>query len=99
MAIGAFVQGYMVTVTLGKGVVPNIRVYEGIVASVATIIWIAIATIKGMPISTTQSIVSGVIGIGLFRFLVKGIWCLNLGVVWRIILSWVLSPLTAILIA
>jgi PiT family inorganic phosphate transporter len=99
MAIGAFVQGYMVTVTLGKGVVPNISVYEGIVASVATIIWIAIATIKGMPISTTQSIVSGVVGIGLFRFLVKGIWCLNLGVVWRIILSWVLSPLTAILIA
>lgn len=99
MAIGAFVQGYMVTVTLGKGVAPNISVYEGIVASVAAIIWIAIATIKGMPISTTQSIVSGVIGIGLFRFLVKGIWCLNLGVVWRIILSWVLSPLTAILIA
>jgi PiT family inorganic phosphate transporter len=53
MAIGAFVQGYMVTVTLGKGVVPNISVYEGIVASVAAIIWIAIATIKGMPISTT----------------------------------------------
>jgi len=99
MALGAFIQGYMVIKTLGKGVVSNISVYESVVASIAAIIWIAIATVKGIPISTSQSITSGVIGIGLFRFLMIRLWDLKLDVILKIVLSWILSPLIAILIA
>jgi len=57
--------------------------------------------LKGMPVSTSQSIVGGVIGVGL-RMVLKdelSLSNLNLGVLTNILLSWIISPLSAILLS
>lgn len=66
-AVGAVVQGYMVMKTIGRGVVPDIDVVEAVAATLATFTWITIATLKGVPISTTHSVTSAVIGIGIAK--------------------------------
>jgi len=51
-----------------------------------------IASRLGIPVSTTHILVGSVLGVGLAR----GIGALDLGVVWRILVSWVLTlPIAA----
>lgn len=98
--IGAILQGYMVMKTLGKGVVSDIEVVGAISASLAAFIWIITASIKGIPISTTHSITGGVLGIGIaYTFLEGRASCINLGVISKIVLSWITSPLSAMILA
>jgi len=54
----------MVMKTLGKGIVTNIEV-AGALCAILADIWVLAASLKGMPISTSQSITEGVLGIGL----------------------------------
>lgn len=58
--------------TIGKGVVSNIEILGAIATSIAIFIWIMIASIKDIPISTTHSIVGGVIGIGIAYIFLEG---------------------------
>ncbi|MGB9729149.1 MAG: anion permease [Thermoprotei archaeon] len=99
--MGALIQGYMVMKTLGKGIVPEIDVIGAIAASLAAFIWIMIATVVGAPISTTHSITGGIIGIGLAYMLFDTMTeiTINLLVIRDIILSWVVSPLMAMILA
>jgi PiT family inorganic phosphate transporter len=94
--IGAGLQGFMVMKTIGKGVVPEIDVLGAISIIVAANIWILFATVRGMAISTTHAIISGVIGYGIVRFTIYGI---NATVLGTIALSWVLSPLCSLALA
>lgn len=95
-AIGAIVQGHMVMVTIGKGVVPRITALGALIASLAAGLWITLATWKGIPISTTHSITGAVIGLGIASFIREGIMNVNLLVVLKIVLSWIFSPLICI---
>ncbi|MEM3980882.1 MAG: inorganic phosphate transporter [Ignisphaera sp.] len=100
MSFGALVQGFMVMKTLGRGVVSYIDVVGSISASLAAFIWIMFATYKGLPISTTHSIVGSVVGIGLAYTLIdRRSISLNLDVLTKILLSWVTSPISAMIIA
>ncbi len=98
---GALIQGSSVIKTIGKGIVPTIPLAGAIAAVLAAGSWVLIATWKGMPISTSQSIVGGVIGVGLGMIL-KGelsLSDLNFSVLSNILLSWVVSPLSAIFLS
>lgn len=94
--MGAGLQGFMVMKTIGKGIVPEIDVLGAISIIIAANIWILFATLRGMAISTTHSIISGVIGYGIIQFTLAGI---NASVLGTIALSWIISPLCSLVVA
>ncbi len=99
-AVGAMVQGYMVMKTIGKGVVTDIDPKGALVASIAAGLWITLATWKGMPVSTTHSTVGAVLGIGLaYNLIGQSQGQINWNVVLMVVLSWITSPLAAILLS
>ena len=98
--LGAVFFGSHVTDTIRKGVLdfgPDGFSYElsqqlmyGFMAALlAAAIWLTIATKYGLPVSTTHSIVGGVIGMGLFIQPSSVNW----DKVFEIVLSWIASPL------
>ena len=95
---GAMFQGYMVMKTLGRGVIREMDACGALAASLAGFVWVMIATLRGIPISTTHSITGGVIGVGV-AYMLQGAGTLNLGVVTAIILSWIVSPVSAMALA
>ncbi len=64
-------------------------------ALLAAGIWLQIATMWGLPVSTTHSIVGAVTGFGLIAL---GVEAINWGQLGTIVMSWVVSPLTGALI-
>ncbi|MBN1150302.1 inorganic phosphate transporter [candidate division WOR-3 bacterium] len=93
---GAFFFGKTVTETICKGIVPltnftdpAVLVAGAFSAIIASAIFILAATRFDMPISTTHSIVGGLIGFGL---LAGGVKFINWFKVVFIVVSWVLSP-------
>ncbi|MEM3927110.1 MAG: inorganic phosphate transporter [Desulfurococcaceae archaeon] len=97
--IGALIQGHMVMKTLGKGIVPRLDLVGAVSASLTATFWVFLASLMGLPVSTSQSATSSVLGVGLAQIHKTGDprW-INLGVVQGIIMSWVLSPLLALLL-
>lgn len=102
---GAVLIGSHVTETISKGIVdvslfeptgtlgengPTILAVGMLSALIGAALWIHLATVFGLPVSTTHSIVGAVIGIGLVSFGFNGIkWGGLIGIVG----SWVVSPL------
>ncbi|RLG91213.1 MAG: inorganic phosphate transporter, partial [Thermoprotei archaeon] len=99
--IGALTQGWMVMKTLGKGIVTDIEVVGALCAVLGAGIWVLAASLKGMPISTSQSITGGVLGIGLAYVALEkmSIQEINWEVVINILLSWITSPALSIVLA
>jgi len=103
---GAVFFGSHVTDTIRKGVLDfgsdgfsyelsQNLMYGFLGALLAAAIWLTIATKYGLPVSTTHSIVGGVIGMGLFI----QVDSVNWGKVFEIVLSWIVSPLLGGIIA
>ncbi|MFV1957300.1 MAG: inorganic phosphate transporter, partial [bacterium] len=96
--LGAFMVGGNVTNTVRKGIVspsvfadnPEVFVLGMLAALLAAGIWLHFATFLGLPVSTTHSIIGGVVGFGL---LVGGLSAVNWGKFGFIVLSWFISPL------
>lgn len=93
---GAVLQGSMVMKTIGKGIVPEIDVVGAFAIILSANVWIFFATMRGMAISTTHSIICAVIGYGLVEFGLGGI---NLSILGTIVLSWIASPLCSLALA
>jgi PiT family inorganic phosphate transporter len=101
---GAVLAGGEVTSTIRKGIVdasllsdsPEILIYGMLSALLAAGIWLAIASHKGWPVSTTHSIVGAIVG---FAAVGIGMDAVHWSKVGTIVLSWVISPLIAGLIA
>jgi len=95
--VGAFFVGGEVSDTIRKGMldptvfeaVPYHLVYGMISALVAAAIWLHIASYLGWPVSTTHSIVGGVVGFGIIA---GGMDVINWGKIGMVVLSWVVSP-------
>jgi len=96
-AVGALTQGFMVMKTVGKGIVPEISIAGAFASVAAAVFWVnLVASRMGIDVSVTHSIVGAVFGYGLVAYGVEG---LNNGVLYLVILSWISSPFTALILA
>jgi PiT family inorganic phosphate transporter len=102
--LGAVLAGGEVTSTIRKGIVdasllsgtPSLLIYGMLASLLAAGTWLLIASRNGWPVSTTHSIVGAIVG---FAAVGIGIDAVQWGQVGTIVMSWVVSPLTAGLIA
>ena len=102
--LGAVLAGGAVTSTIRKGIVdtepltgsPELLIYGMLAALLAAGSWLLIASRKGWPVSTTHSIVGAIVG---FAAVGIGVDAVQWGKVGTIVMSWVVSPLTAGFIA
>lgn len=83
---GLALFGHRVIKTIGKGIT-HLTPSRGFAAELAAATTVVIASGTGLPISTTQTLVGAVLGVGMAR----GIAALNLGVVRNIVISWVVT--------
>lgn len=101
---GAFFAGDAVTDTVRKGILSvdfdtvtagfaNDLMYAFIAAMMAAAVWLTIATRYGLPVSTTHSIIGGIIGVGLVMEVQYGTSLIDWEVVEKVAISWVVSPL------
>lgn len=103
---GAVIAGAQVTDTIRNGIVnlshlqvePLQFVYIMMSALLAAALWLLLASRNGWPVSTTHSIVGGIVGssIALGTMLGGSSAALDLvqwGKIWTIVLSWILSPI------
>lgn len=102
--LGAVLAGGAVTSTIRKGIVdpdslrdtPLLLIYGMLASLLAAGTWLLIASRKGWPVSTTHSIVGAIVG---FAAVGIGVDAVQWGGVGRIVMSWIVSPLTAGIIA
>jgi len=95
---GAALAGGSVTRTIRKGIIdpsaivdrPEILVYGMLAALLAAGCWLAVASAKGWPVSTTHSIVGAIVG---FAVAGIGVEAVAWGKISQIVASWVVSPL------
>ncbi|MBL72992.1 MAG: hypothetical protein CMB41_07595 [Euryarchaeota archaeon] len=64
-----------------------------VAAMMAAAVWLTVATRMGLPVSTTHSIIGGIIGVGLILEVQFGEELIDWGVVRKVVMSWVASPL------
>jgi PiT family inorganic phosphate transporter len=67
--------------------------YAFIAAMMAAAVWLTVATRYGLPVSTTHSIIGGIIGVGLVMEVQYGTSLIDWEVVEKVAISWVVSPL------
>jgi PiT family inorganic phosphate transporter len=103
-ASGAFIAGGDVVKTIKKGII-DINAFGGSVdpfiwammaALLAAAIWLNFATMMKAPVSTTHSIVGGVMGAGIAA---AGFTIVSWGTMGKIAASWVISPVLGGVIA
>ncbi|MDP6146719.1 MAG: anion permease [Gammaproteobacteria bacterium] len=86
IVIGLVMLGYRVMKTVGTAIT-ELTPSRGFAAELAAAGTVVIASGIGLPISTTHTLVGAVLGVGLAR----GIGAINLGVVGKIIVSWIIT--------
>jgi len=102
-AAGAIIAGGDVVKTISKGIIDvsnmpstDVFVWAMMAALLAAAIWINIATFLGAPVSTTHSIVGGVMGAGIAA---EGLGAVHWDTMASIAASWVISPVLGGVIA
>ena len=101
--VGAIFMGSNVTSTICKGIVSpeaitsaNILAVGMLAALLSTAAWVLVATFTELPVSSTHSLIGGLLGFGLIA---GGIDVVQWGNVAKIALSWIVSPLFGGLLA
>lgn len=94
--LGAMLLGSRVIKTIGKGIVPmdkldpNVAIVVALAACFGAGTWVIVATVRGLPVSTSHSIVGAVAGAGL---------AVCAPVIWRklldIFICWIFTPVGA----
>jgi PiT family inorganic phosphate transporter len=93
IVVGLGTYGIRVIKTVGSQIT-SLTPSRGFSAELAAAFTIVVASGTGMPISTTHTLIGAVLGVGM----AKGLSAINLGVVGRIFLSWLITiPAGAIL--
>ena len=94
---GAYLAGGGVASTISKGIVdtrafeavPHLLVFGMLAALLAAAVWLMVATIMGWPVSTTHTIVGGVVGMGIAA---AGMDVVKWDKMGEIVASWFVSP-------
>jgi len=102
--LGAVLAGGEVTSTIRQGIVDvdhfsddvELLIYGMLASLLAAGTWLLVASRKGWPVSTTHSIVGAIVGFAAVGIGVDAVHWTKVG---TIVMSWVVSPLTAGLIA
>lgn len=103
-ASGALIAGGEVVRTIKSGIIdisafndnPDLFIWAMMAALLAAALWLNFATMVKVPVSTTHSIVGGVMGAGIAA---AGFSVVNWATVGSIIASWVVSPILGGIIA
>jgi len=94
MAVGAITYGSRVTDTVGKNITP--LDYSGaLAAQLSAAVGVHVFSMAGIPVSTSQAVVGGVIGVGL----TKGMRAVSTKKISTIFVGWVVTPLCAAVFA
>ena len=94
MAAGALTFGQRVTDTVGKSITP--LDYSGaLAAQLSAAFGVHLFSMLGIPVSTSQAIVGGVIGVGL----TKGAQAVSTQKIATIFIGWILTPACAAIFA
>lgn len=100
---GALIAGGEVVETISRGIVdpasvagPDTFISAMMAALLASAVWVNVATAIGAPVSTTHSVVGGVMGAGIAA---AGFAAVDWGVMAGIAASWVVSPLVGGVVA
>ncbi|GIU51386.1 inorganic phosphate transporter [Shewanella sp. KT0246] len=86
IVMGLAIFGKRVMQTIGKNIT-HLTPSRGFATELAAASTVVIASGTGLPISTTQTLVGAVLGVGMAR----GIAAINIGVVRNIVISWVVT--------
>jgi PiT family inorganic phosphate transporter len=86
IVIGLATYGYRVIATVGQNIT-QLTPSRGFAAQLATASTVVISSGFGLPISTTQTLVGAILGVGFAR----GIGALNLSVIRNIFMSWIIT--------
>jgi len=102
-AAGALIAGGEVVSTISKGIISpssfadqTVFVWAMMAALLSAAVWVNLATVLGAPVSTTHSIVGGVMGAGIAA---AGFATVDWVVMAQIAASWVISPVLGGVIA
>ena len=102
-ALGSFIAGGDVVKTIKNGIInpalfpnPEIFIWAMTAALLSAALWLNFATSVGAPVSTTHSIVGGVMGGGIAA---AGFSIVNWDTMTEIVSSWVISPLLGAIVA
>jgi PiT family inorganic phosphate transporter len=90
MAVGAITFGARVTDTVGKNITP-LNYTGALAAQFSAAFGVHIFSLAGIPVSTSQAVVGGVIGVGL----TKGMSAVSVRKIATIFVGWVITPLSA----
>jgi PiT family inorganic phosphate transporter len=101
---GAALAGGSVTKTIRKGIIdpsaiadrPELLVFGMLAALLAAGCWLALASFRGWPVSTTHSIVGAIVG---FAVAGIGVDAVAWGKIGQIVASWVVSPVLGAAVA
>jgi len=86
MALGTSIGGYKIIKTVGMGMV-KLGTYQGFAADIAAAISLLAATVFGIPVSTTHTKTTAIMGVGA----AKRISSVNWSVVKEMVFAWVLT--------
>ncbi len=92
LAVGALTFGRRITETVGSGIAP-LDVVTAFSAQMAAALAVHFFSILGIPVSTSQSVVGAVIGVGLYH----GVRTVKLKKIGEIVIGWVATPKAACL--
>ncbi|MEM2875239.1 MAG: inorganic phosphate transporter [Candidatus Hadarchaeales archaeon] len=100
-AAGGILVGPFVMKTVDRGLIPREQLsleavaVGSFTAVLSAVIWIVFSTWKGMPVSTTHSVVGGIIGFGL-------VFCpamINWNVLLMVVVAFIVAPISSMLLA
>jgi inorganic phosphate transporter, PiT family len=101
--VGAVFLGSHVTATISKGIIdpsriadPKVLMVGMFAALLAASLWVLVATLTALPVSSTHSIVGAIMGFGIVA---GGPEVVRWGTMSGVVLSWIISPLFAAMVA
>jgi inorganic phosphate transporter, PiT family len=101
--IGAVFLGSHVTATISKGIIdpsqisdPKVLMIGMFSALLAASLWVLVATLTALPVSSTHSIVGAIMGFGIVA---GGPGVVKWATMGGVVLSWIISPLFAAMVA
>ena len=86
MALGTSIGGYRIIKTVGMGMV-KLEKYQGFAADLAAALCLLVSSVVGVPVSTTHTKTTSIMGVGA----AKRLSAVNWGVVKEMVMAWVLT--------